>query len=104
MPYSLTEAPAILSLSALDAALEIWADLDMKAVRAKSVALAELFIELAEAHCKGFGLALASPRAAAQRGSQVSFRHQHGFEIMQAMISQTIILLTLILFRWTLAE
>ncbi len=87
----LVGTPAILGLAALDAALEVWADVDMKEVRAKSVALAELFIALVEARCAGFGLELASPRAAAERGSQVSFRHPHAFEIVQALIARGVI-------------
>ena len=91
MTRHLIGTPAILSLSALDAALDLWADVDMKTVRAKSVALAELFIALVEARCAGFGLALASPRAAGERGSQVTWRHADAFEIMRAVIARGVI-------------
>lgn len=83
--------PPILSLAALDTALDLWADIDIAAVRAASVALSDLFIAEVEDKCAGFGLALASPRDAELRGSQVSFRHQEGYAVMQALIAEGII-------------
>jgi kynureninase len=83
--------PAILSLCALDAALDVWEGVDMSIVRAKSIALCELFIAEVERQCAGAGLTLASPRASAQRGSQVSFRCLAGYEVMQALIAEGVI-------------
>ena len=37
------------------------------------------------------GLQLASPRDGAERGSQVSFSHPHGYAIMQALIHEGVI-------------
>ncbi len=45
----------------------------MAALRAKSLALSDLFIQLVNQRCAGFGLQLATPVAHAQRGSQVSY-------------------------------
>ena len=42
----------------------------MTAIRDKSIALTQLFIDLVEQRCGGRDLTLASPRAAAKRGSQ----------------------------------
>lgn len=81
----------ILSLRALEGALALWDDVDMAALRAKSIALVDLFIQLVEARCAGFGLALESPREGARRGSQVSFGHPHAYEIMQALIERGVI-------------
>lgn len=81
--------PPILALSALDAALDAWEGVDMAAVRAKSIALCDLFIAEVEARCPG--LTLASPRDGSKRGSQVSFRHAQGYAIMQALISRGVI-------------
>ncbi len=83
--------PPVLSMTALDAALDIWAEVDMAAVRAKSVALSDLFIDLVEDRCAGHGFALASPRSADARGSQVSFAHADGYAIMQALIARGVI-------------
>jgi kynureninase len=81
--------PPVLQMAALDAALDIWDGVDMAALRARSVALSERFIAKVEAGCPQ--LALASPRDPAQRGSQVSFRFEHGYAAMQALIAQGVI-------------
>jgi len=83
--------PPILSLSALDAALDVWDGVDMADVRAKSMALGDLFIVEVEARCSSFGVVLASPRDAAQRGSQVSFTCPHGYAVMQALIADGVV-------------
>ena len=81
----------VLALSALDAALGLWDEVDMQALRAKSVALTELFIRLVEAKCGAYGVRLEGPRDPARRGSQVSFVHPHAYEIMQALIERGVI-------------
>ncbi|MFS8050193.1 kynureninase [Rhizobium sp. BR 314] len=80
-----------LALRALSGALTIWDDVDMHAVRAKSVRLTELFIQLVEAKCGRYGVVLEGPRDPARRGSQVSFTHAHSYEIMQALIEHGVI-------------
>jgi kynureninase len=56
------------------------------------MALTDLFLELVEARCAGNELQLASPRQAAQRGSQASFAHASaGYPIMQALIARGVI-------------
>ncbi len=81
--------PPVLSLAALDAALDAFDGVDMAAVRAKSMALGDLFVAEVEARCPD--LVLASPREAARRGSQVSFRHTEGYAVMQALIDREVI-------------
>ncbi|MGE5203633.1 MAG: kynureninase, partial [Acidobacteriota bacterium] len=81
---NLCGTPPILALAALDAALDLWQGVDLAALRRKSVALCELFIAAVEESCAGLDLALASPREAEQRGSQVSFSHPAGYAVMQA--------------------
>ena len=88
--------PPVLSMAALecgvDTVLAAEAAGGIAAIRDKSVALTQLFIDLVEQRCGGHQLTLASPRAAAQRGSQVSFAHPaHGYEIMQALIARGVI-------------
>ncbi|MGR3566540.1 MAG: kynureninase/PvdN C-terminal domain-containing protein, partial [Pseudooceanicola nanhaiensis] len=58
-------------------------------LRAVSVRLCDLFIAEVEAKCPA--LELASPRDASQRGSQVSFRFEHGYAAMQALIARDVI-------------
>lgn len=81
----------VLSMRALKGALAIWDDVDMAALRRKSVALTELFIQLVEAKCGAYGLTLESTRNPAKRGSQVSFLHDDGYQIMRALIDRGVI-------------
>ncbi|EKF17729.1 kynureninase [Nitratireductor pacificus] len=81
--------PPVLSMSALDAALDAFDGVDMELVRAKSQDLCDLFIAEVEAHCPE--LELVTPRERSQRGSQVSFRHPEGYAIMQALIAEGVI-------------
>ena len=64
----------------------------MAALRAKSLALTDLFIELVEARCAGHSLALATPRDHSRRGSQVCFSRSEGaYAIVQALIARGVI-------------
>lgn len=81
--------PPIIALRVLERALDIWDLVDIRDVRAKSMALCEQFIEGVEAACPQ--LTLASPRDAARRGSQVSFAFDEGFAAMQALIERGVI-------------
>jgi len=83
--------PPILGLAALDAALDAFADVELKQIQDKSVMLTQRFIDLVEAHCRGFGLQLATPREPAERGSQVSFTHSEGYAVVQALIARGVI-------------
>jgi kynureninase len=81
----------ILSFRALEAGLSLAAEADLAAVRAKSEALTQRFIELVEAACAPHGLALASPRDPAARGSQVALTHPEGYAVVQALIARGVI-------------
>ena len=69
--------------------MDIWDDIDLDDVRARSIELSERFLVGVEAGCPD--LTLASPRDPAERGSQVSFRFEHGYAAMQAMIANGVI-------------
>ena len=81
--------PPVLSMSALDAALDVFEGVDMLALQERSIALSEEFIRYIEADCPE--LQLASPRNSAWRGSQVSFRFTEGYAAMQALIARGVI-------------
>ncbi|WP_163851657.1 kynureninase [Pseudooceanicola aestuarii] len=81
--------PPVLQMSVLETALSVWDGVDMAELRAASVALCDQFIAEVETACPQ--LELASPRDAAQRGSQVSFRFAHGYAAMQALIARDVI-------------
>jgi kynureninase len=83
--------PPIVSLTALDAALDAFDGVSLAAARAQAGALGDLFIERVEARCGSHDLALASPRSAMERGGQVSFRHPNGWAVMQNLIASGVI-------------
>ncbi|WP_081679600.1 kynureninase [Acidovorax sp. JHL-9] len=80
-----------LGLIALEAALTAFDGVGLQALRAKSVALTELFITLVDQELAAYGFGLATPRDAALRGSQVSLTHEHGYAIVQALIARGVI-------------
>ena len=64
----------------------------MAALRSKSLALTDLFIELVEERCAGHGLMLVTPREHAERGSQVCLSRPEGaYAIVQALIARGVI-------------
>jgi kynureninase len=81
--------PPVLAMASLEAALEIWDGIEVAQVYARAQALSERFIEGVEAACPM--LTLASPRDPDARGSQVSFRFEHGYQAMQACIADGVI-------------
>ncbi len=94
----------ILSLAALECGLDVFlateAQGGMAALREKSLALTDLFIELVEQRCAGHELGLATPREHAQRGSQVCLTREHAQEpgadsgayaIVQALIARGVV-------------
>ena len=90
----------IVSLSALDCALDVFTAADqlggMAALRAKSLALTDLFIDAVEALCPG-AFTLVTPRAHARRGSQVCLTPTaqlpagSAYAIVQALIARGVI-------------
>ncbi len=81
----------ILSLAALDAALDAWDGVDMQQVRAKSMALCELFIEQVLSRCAEHGVTLSGPSAMNQRGSHVALHCPNGYAVMQALIAEGVV-------------
>jgi len=87
----LTGTQPILSMRALVTALDLYDGLDLAVVRAKSMALTDLFVRLVEDRCAGLGLEVVGPADAAARGSHVSLRHADGYAIMQALIARGVV-------------
>jgi kynureninase len=83
--------PPMLSLAALESALELFDEVSIAALRAKSVALGDLFIRLADETLDRLEVTVESPRAASRRGSQVSLSHPNGYAIVQALIAKGVI-------------
>ena len=85
----LAGTPPILAMAALESGIDLFAEVDMAALWTKSVALFDLFAELAMQACPE--LACVSPREPERRGSHISFRHPNAYELCQALIAQGVI-------------
>ena len=81
--------PQILSMSALEVGVDLIAEIGVDRLYAKSQALSEFFLECLAEH--GLALELASPANSTERGSQLSFRHEHAYAICQALIARGVI-------------
>ena len=81
--------PPMLSVLALEAALEAFDGLSMSDVRTQSVSLTSTFLEALTA--LDLDLTVATPAAAERRGSQVSLRHPDAFAVVQALIARGVI-------------
>ncbi len=81
----------IVSLAMIESGLQVFAKTSMASVRQKSLALTDLFIQLVETRCAQHQLELVTPREHAQRGSHVSFTHQHAYAVIQALIERGVV-------------
>jgi kynureninase len=87
----LAGSPPILSMLALEVAIDLWSRVDQKEARRKSMALGDLFIQRVDETCRDLGVEVVSPREATLRGSQVSLRHKEGYRVMRALIDRGVI-------------
>ncbi|TLF53080.1 kynureninase [Halomonas urmiana] len=86
-----TGTHSALIYSALEASLTMWADVDMAALREKSLAMTELFRDCLADLLLVHGIEDITP-AAGERGSQVSLVDtENGFAIVQALIARGVI-------------
>jgi kynureninase len=78
--------PPILSMAALDTALDVFADVDLGAVKQKADRLIDIFTT--EVGLLAPELELITPADPAKRGSQVAFRFRDAHAVMQALIAR----------------
>lgn len=88
--------PPVIATAALecgvDTVLAAGAHGGMTAIRQKSVALTDLFMQLIDQRCAAHGFTIVTPREADRRGSQASIAHPHaGYAITQALIARGVI-------------
>ena len=81
----------ITSMALIECGLDIFAQTDMQALRSKSLALTDLFIQLVQERCAGYPLTLVTPLDHGHRGSHVSFEHPQGYAVMQALIEKGVV-------------
>jgi kynureninase len=82
--------PPILALSALDAALDVFDGVPPEDLRATSLSLTGLFIDLVEARLPGV-FELLTPREPARRGGQVSLRHPRAYGVVRALVDRGVV-------------
>lgn len=87
----LVGTPPVLSMTALSAALDVFDDVSMSDLRAKSLALSTLFYELADEHLYSRGFSIFSERDPEKRGSHVALSHSSGYSVVRALIERGII-------------
>ncbi len=83
--------PSILSLAALDAALDVFDHASLDDIRRKSLAMSESFQRLVDERLPDHRLSLASPADPTKRGSHLALRHREGFSVMLALIDRGVI-------------
>ena len=87
----LTGTTTVLSMKSLEAALEIFSGVSMTNIRAKSMGLTGLFIDLYDEHLASLGFSLESPREAESRGSHVALGFAGGKTLVDQMSVEGII-------------
>ncbi|MFF8394351.1 kynureninase [Streptomyces sp. NPDC016172] len=83
--------PDILSMLALEAALEVWDGVSVEAVRAKSLALTDFFLECVAAHVPEGRVACVTPVAHGERGSQIALRCDDAGDVMKRLIERGVV-------------
>ena len=83
----LAGTPPILGLSALEAGVDLWLEIERAAAWAKSARLFDAMVAIGDR----LGLECVSPRDPARRGSHISFRHPHAYALSQALIERGVI-------------
>jgi kynureninase len=81
--------PPVLSLVALDAALDAFGGVDLAVLRRSSLAKAEFFANAVNELCSGHHFELLTPLASG--GSQVSFGHPKAYEIIRALVAAAVV-------------
>ncbi|TXS56113.1 kynureninase [Streptomyces sp. t39] len=83
--------PDILSMLALEAALDVWDGVAIETVRAKSLALTDFFLECVAAYVPDGAVTSLTPAAHAERGSQVALRCADAPRVMDELIARGVI-------------
>ncbi|MEZ7157217.1 kynureninase [Streptomyces sp. MAD19A] len=83
--------PDILSMLALEAALEVWDGVTVEAVRAKSLALTDFFLECVGEYVPEGRVECLTPLPHEERGSQVALRCADAGPVMQRLIGRGVV-------------
>lgn len=87
----LTGTPAVISMSVLDAALQVFSDVSMQQIREKSLGLTSCFHQLVLQQAALAELTLITPLKPEERGSQLAYQHPQAYALCQALIKRGVI-------------
>jgi kynureninase len=83
--------PPVLAMAAVEVGAALIAEAGVRQLAEKGAALTELAIALGDAWLAEHDVVLATPRAAAGRGSHVTFAHPQGWQVTQALIDRRVV-------------
>lgn len=86
----LAGTPPLISLSAVEPALDLILEAGINRIREKSVNLSTYFITLFKEYLLPLGFTIGSPEDHNQRGSHISIRHPEAYRICKALIDERI--------------
>jgi kynureninase len=87
----LTGTPPIASAICLREGLSVFDGISLTDVRAASMEMGKLFIELTDDLCRDYPLSLVSPVDGERRGSHIALRHENAYALMQELIANGVI-------------
>ena len=87
----MTGTPPVLSMAALEHALDVILEAGVDRIRKKSFLLTEYVIALVNERLTKYGVTVASPLESRKRGSQVSLAHPEAWQLTQALIAHGVI-------------
>ena len=90
-PRGRVGTPEILSLLALDAALDVWDGVTTAGIRAKSLGLTDFFLDCTAALLPVGRVESVTPAAHAERGSQVSLRCAGAGDVMRELTARGVV-------------
>ena len=83
--------PHVLSLAPQIGALELFAEVGIDAVRAKSLALTDYMMTLVDQELTAYGFVIGNPRDAKRRGAHLSLEHPEAARICKALKAHHVI-------------
>src|SRR5258708_19694131 len=81
----LVGTPSVIANAIMEAALDIWAEIDPSLVFAKHAELGDLLVRLAREASGDAAIEVASPISSSERGGFVALRHQAGAAVVGAL-------------------
>ena len=83
--------PPVIAIAAVEVGARLVAEAGIDRLAAKGRAMTQLMVALGDAWLAPHGIALASPRNPARRGSHVTFAHPQAWQMTQALIDRSVV-------------